>query len=50
VVVQQIYKRYVEGHTRDPRFASLIRWVRVMAQQAERALEKGRIDRLGERA
>ena len=50
VIVQQIYKRYVEGHTRDPRFASLIDWVRVMARQAERALAKGRIDRLGERA
>ena len=48
VIVQQIYKRYVEGHTRDPRFATLIDWVRVMAHQAERALEKGRIDRLGE--
>ena len=48
VIVQQIYKRYVDGHTRDPRFASLIDWVRVMAHQAERALEKGRIDRLGE--
>jgi aminoglycoside phosphotransferase (APT) family kinase protein len=50
VIVQQIYKRFVEGHTRDPRFAGLIDWVRVMAEQAERALEKGRIDRLGERA
>jgi len=48
VIVQQIYKRYVEGSTRDPRFASLIGWVMVMAHQAERALEKGRIDRLGE--
>jgi aminoglycoside phosphotransferase (APT) family kinase protein len=48
VIVQQIYKRYVEGHTRDPRFAGLGGWVRIMAQQAERALEKGRIDRLGE--
>ena len=49
VIVQQIYKRYVEGATSDPRFATLIQWVRVMARQAERALEKGRIDRLGER-
>ena len=49
VIVQQIYKRYVEGSTRDPRFATLIDWVRVMAHQAERALEKGRVDRLGER-
>jgi aminoglycoside phosphotransferase (APT) family kinase protein len=47
VIVQQIYKRYVEGHTRDPRFASLIEWVWVMARQAERALTMGRIDRLG---
>ena len=47
VIVQQIYKRYVEGHTRDPRFASLIQWVQVMAHQAERALAMGRIDRLG---
>ena len=49
VIVQQIYKRYVEGATKDPRFATMIQWVRVMARQAERALEKGRIDRLGER-
>jgi aminoglycoside phosphotransferase (APT) family kinase protein len=48
VIVQQIYKRFVEGHTRDPRFATLIHWVRIVAHQAERALEKGRIDRLGE--
>jgi aminoglycoside phosphotransferase (APT) family kinase protein len=47
VIVQQIYQRYVEGHTRDPRFAGFNQWVRVMAHQAERALEKGRIDRLG---
>jgi len=50
VIVQQIYKRYVEGSTSDPRFATLINWVRVMAHQAGRALEKGRIDRLGERS
>jgi len=48
VIVQQIYKRYLESSTRDPRCASLIGWVMVMAHQAERALEKGRIDRLGE--
>jgi aminoglycoside phosphotransferase (APT) family kinase protein len=47
VIVQQIYKRYVEGATRDPRFATMINWVRIMAHQSERALEKGRIDRLG---
>ncbi len=47
VIVQQIYKRYVQGHTRDPRFATLIGWVRVLALQAARAMERGRIDRLG---
>jgi aminoglycoside phosphotransferase (APT) family kinase protein len=47
VIVQQIYKRYVEGHTRDPRFAPLIGWVRTMAVQAERALDKGRMYALG---
>jgi aminoglycoside phosphotransferase (APT) family kinase protein len=47
VIVQQIYRRYVDGHTRDPRFATLIEWVRAVAGQAGRALERGRIDRLG---
>ena len=35
-IVQQIYKRYVDGATRDPRFATMINWVRIMAQQSER--------------
>ncbi len=48
VIVQQIYKRYVDGDTRDPRFATLIDWVRVMAHQAECALTMGRVDRLGD--
>ncbi len=47
VIVQQIYKRYVDGHTRDPRFAGLLGWVRVLGSQADRALDHGRIDRLG---
>ncbi len=47
VIVQQIYRRYLEGHTRDPRFGPLLQWVRILAGQATRALEKGRIDRLG---
>jgi aminoglycoside phosphotransferase (APT) family kinase protein len=47
VILQQIYKRYVEGHTHDPRFATLGHRVRLLSQQAERALERGRIDRLG---
>ena len=47
VIVQQIYKRYVEGSTTDPRFRALGQWVRVLGRQAALALEKGRIDRLG---
>jgi aminoglycoside phosphotransferase (APT) family kinase protein len=47
VIVQQIYKRYVEGHTRDPRFAGLAAWVEVLGRQATRALERGRIHGLG---
>jgi aminoglycoside phosphotransferase (APT) family kinase protein len=43
VIIQQIYARFVRGHTRDPRFASLNHWVAVLAQQADRALEAGRI-------
>ena len=46
VIVQQIYKRYVEGHTSDPRFATLGEWVRAVSRQAARALDRGRIDRL----
>jgi aminoglycoside phosphotransferase (APT) family kinase protein len=46
-IVQQIYKRYVLGHTSDERFAGLIHAVRVCAQTAERAIERGRISDLG---
>jgi aminoglycoside phosphotransferase (APT) family kinase protein len=47
VIVQQIYKRFVEGSTTDPRFRALGEWVRVLGRQAALALDKGRIDRLG---
>ncbi len=46
VIVQQIYYRYKQGHTQDPRFAMLILGVQALAQTAARALEKDRIDRL----
>jgi aminoglycoside phosphotransferase (APT) family kinase protein len=42
VIVQQIYARYVRGHTRDARFASLNGLVAVLAEQADRAIERGR--------
>lgn len=47
VIVQQLYKRYRDGHTQDARFATLLEWVRAVSAQANRALDKGRIDRLG---
>ncbi len=47
VIVQQIYRRYVEGLTHDERFAVLVHWVRAMGAQASRALGKGRIHGLG---
>ncbi len=46
VIVQQIYKRYVLGHTTDERFAGLIHAVHVCGQTAERAIERGRISGL----
>jgi aminoglycoside phosphotransferase (APT) family kinase protein len=46
VIVQQIYFRYQQKLTRDPRFASLDRLVKACGQQAQRAIELGRIDHL----
>ena len=42
VVAQQIYRRYVEGLTRDERFAALGLGVRILAQTAVAATELGR--------
>ncbi len=38
VVLQQIYRRYQQGHTRDERFGVLIDGVRLLAMMAERAV------------
>lgn len=46
VIIQQIYSRYRQGQTRDPRFARLIDGVRGCARVAARAIELGRVDRL----
>lgn len=43
VIAQQIYKRFVDGHTKDPRFAMMIVGVNLLGQQAARAIEKDRI-------
>jgi aminoglycoside phosphotransferase (APT) family kinase protein len=43
VIVQQIYARYVRGHTRDERFARLDDMVAVLGEAAARAIEKGQL-------
>jgi len=47
VIVQQIYRRWKDGHTRDPRFERLIQTVHLLGAQAARALDRGRIHGLG---
>ncbi|HVF87566.1 MAG TPA: phosphotransferase family protein, partial [Pyrinomonadaceae bacterium] len=46
VIVQQIYRRYRQGYTKDERFAGLDALVRACGLMAERAIEKKRIERL----
>jgi aminoglycoside phosphotransferase (APT) family kinase protein len=41
VIVQQIYARFVRGHTQDPRFAHLDRVVQALAVRAMQAIEAG---------
>lgn len=43
VIIQQIYARYVRGHTRDERFARLNERVAALGRQAVLAQENGRI-------
>jgi aminoglycoside phosphotransferase (APT) family kinase protein len=43
VVAQQIYYRYAKGLTQDARFAVFIHGVRALAEQAQRAIDAGRI-------
>jgi aminoglycoside phosphotransferase (APT) family kinase protein len=43
VIIQQIYARYVRGHTRDPRFARLNERVTALGRAALLALERGHI-------
>ena len=43
VVVQQIYYRYVKGHTRDERFKPLILMVVLLSRNAQRLIETGKI-------
>lgn len=46
VIAQQIYARYRQGHTTDPRFAHLDAAVATCAETAWRAAETGRIEGL----
>lgn len=46
VIVQQIYARYKQGLTQDPRFANLIHIVRSGSKTACLAIDRGRITRL----
>jgi aminoglycoside phosphotransferase (APT) family kinase protein len=43
VIVQQIYARYVRGHTRDERFAHLNENVAILSQRAVHAMETGKL-------
>jgi aminoglycoside phosphotransferase (APT) family kinase protein len=43
VIIQQIYARFVRGHTQDARFARLNDRVAALSQQADRALDSGRL-------
>ena len=47
VIAQQIYRRFKDGLTSDPRFAMMIFGVDLLGKQAVRAIEKGRIYDLG---
>ena len=44
VIVQQIYARFVKGLTQDPRFAAMGPAVKMLSEQAARAIDAGRID------
>jgi aminoglycoside phosphotransferase (APT) family kinase protein len=46
VIAQQIYYRFRQGSTRDPRFAALLDGVRLLGRTSARAIARGRIDRL----
>lgn len=43
VIVQQIYARFVKGHTQDPRFAVMGKAMEMLMAQAARAIDKGQI-------
>ncbi|HEX3125744.1 MAG TPA: phosphotransferase family protein [Thermoanaerobaculia bacterium] len=46
VIAQQIYYRFKQGLTQDPRFAAMLPAVHLLGRTAVQAIDKGRIDRL----
>jgi aminoglycoside phosphotransferase (APT) family kinase protein len=46
VVAQQLYRRWVDGNTKEERYAMMLEGVKAVASSALVAIEKGRIDRL----
>ncbi len=46
VIVQQIYARYRQGYTQDPRFAGLLAVIRTLGQTAAQASARNRLDHL----
>ena len=48
VVGQQLYKRYKDGLTQEPRYAAMGEGVRAICAAARVAIAKGRIDRLAD--
>jgi aminoglycoside phosphotransferase (APT) family kinase protein len=48
VVSQQLYKRYVDGLTKEDRYATMLAGVQAVSTAALIAIDKGRIDRLAE--
>jgi aminoglycoside phosphotransferase (APT) family kinase protein len=48
VVAQQLYKRWVDGVTKEERYAMMLEGVRAIAMAALVAIDRGRIDRFGE--
>jgi aminoglycoside phosphotransferase (APT) family kinase protein len=48
VVAQQLYRRYVDGLTKDARLAAIGEGVKALTVAAMQAIDKGRIERLGE--
>lgn len=43
VIIQQIYARFVRGHTTDPRFAHMDQLVLILGQQTDRTIDSGKI-------